>query len=150
MRDRRHRLARLLDLWVETVPVVEDTFERWESTMGDCVERVLTLEYDGTVKHSLQGRIFAPLYRFAAVGVAAKPVSGRAQIGQIHTADNLDGLGGSMLVKGMGFGIYEWHPQDTRFLVMNLDRDEGDPSLNVNNVIGGLLFAERSWPDVEE
>lgn len=89
----------------------------------------LAVYYTRTVKAALEGRIFAPLHRFAAVAVAANSVAGRASIGR--TARTLDDLGGLILVGGMGFPDDGWHVNRTRYLVMNLDREQVDPSLHL-------------------
>lgn len=149
IKDRRHRLARFLDLWVATVPIEQETVEHRKAVLGEDYEPSLYLEFTDSIRRSLEGRINAPLHRFAAVGVARDIGIGRAQLGHLHTAATLDELGDTLLVEGMGFGHQFWDPRNARYLVMNLDRDQVDPSLNVANVIGGLLMAERSWPEAE-
>jgi len=146
-RDRRLRLAELLDRWLETVPISKESADSWIDTMGEGYTPTLMTYYSRSLKDGLQGRIYAPLNRFAAVAVASDSEVGRASIGELHTAKSLDDLGGLMLVGGMGLTDDGWHVNQTRYLVMNLDRDKVDPSLHLANVIGGLLFAERSWPD---
>lgn len=145
--DRRMRLADLLDMWLATLPMSRQLFDRRKEEMGDQYEPSIRIEYPDSIREALQGRIFRPLHRFAAVGVASDLTTGRAAIGQIHTGSTLDKLGAALLVGGMGFGPHMWDPINTRYLVMNLDRDRVDPSLNLANLVGGLLMAERSWPE---
>lgn len=145
--DRRRRLGKLLDDWTETVSIDKSHGIGLIETMGEGMEPFLTLSFARTIREALQGNVCVPLGRFAAVGVAWSAMTARASIGELHTANTLDELGSKVLIGGMGFADTGWGPYDSRYLVMNLDRDKVDPSLNLSNVIGGLLFAERCWPE---
>lgn len=145
--DRRHRLACLLDDWTATVTLPKSAAEGLIETMGEGMEPYLTVAFSPSIKEGLEGHICAPLGRFAAVGVAHSGRRARASIGTLHSADTLDQLGGKLLIDGMGLPENGWSPDEARYLVMNLDRDLVDPSLHLSNLIDGLLFAERSWPE---